>query len=590
MKTKTYYFSRFLTLNEIINALDESDEEFFQNSYDISIVPTQAANNYVTDEDSGEEDEVNFENLPPLLLNAEAELFRNSYSTDSDSEDDIPLALLQQAKKRKCIKSSVEWVKHDLEETEPIITACEQEILPTPLELLEKFFDGDFLHVITQYSNDYASKQNATANITPDEIRCFIGILLLSGYNTVSRRRMYWQIDRDTHNSFVSNAMRRDRFEFIIRNLHFVDNNSLDKTDKFAKVRPLIQMLNKSFQSHAPKTIQHSVDEQMVPYYGSHGCKQYIHGKPIRYGYKFWVGATYKGYIIWFEPYQGAGTFPNNTYKEMGLGPSVVLTYCDILSQSQPDIAHRLYFDNLFTTINLLAELEERRLKGTGTIRHNRLGNCPLLKKKDLQKRDKGWYDYRKISTNNIIVCCWNDSSAVNVASNFHPVEPSKNISRWSRKEKKRIYVQQPRLIHEYNRYMGGVDRADENISLYRVSIRGKKWYFPIFTHLIDLAEHNAWQLHRHMGGKMDHLSFRRRISTLLISTYGKPSATLPSGSSCDIRFDRKDHLLTENTRQADGKCKQLRCNHCHNKTTTRCIKCDVPLHVKCNVEYHTTK
>ena len=51
-------------------------------------------NNYVTDEDSGKEDEINLDNLPPLILN-EAELFRNSYSSESDSEDDIPLALLQ---------------------------------------------------------------------------------------------------------------------------------------------------------------------------------------------------------------------------------------------------------------------------------------------------------------------------------------------------------------------------------------------------------------------------------------------------------------------------------------------------------------
>ena len=40
------------------NALEESDEEFSQNFY-IIILPTQSANNYVTDEDSGEEDEVN---------------------------------------------------------------------------------------------------------------------------------------------------------------------------------------------------------------------------------------------------------------------------------------------------------------------------------------------------------------------------------------------------------------------------------------------------------------------------------------------------------------------------------------------------
>ena len=27
----------------------------------------------------------------------------------------------------------------------------------------------------------------------------------------------------------------------------------------------------------------------MVPYFGRHGAKQYIHGKPIKFGYKLWV-------------------------------------------------------------------------------------------------------------------------------------------------------------------------------------------------------------------------------------------------------------------------------------------------------------
>ena len=61
--------------------------------------------------------------------------------------------------------------------------------------------------------------------------------------------------------------------------------------------------------------------------------------------------------------------------------PSVVLAYCDILSQSQSDIAHLFYFDNLFTTINLLAELEKRCVKGSGRILYNPLGICSLLKK-----------------------------------------------------------------------------------------------------------------------------------------------------------------------------------------------------------------
>ena len=32
----------------------------------------------------------------------------------------------------------------------------------------------------------------------------------------------------------------------------------------------------------------------------------------------------------------------------------------------------------------------------------------------------------------------------------------------------------------------------------------------------------------------------------------------------------------------------QTKCRHCHMKTTTRCEKCDVGLHVKCFKDYHS--
>lgn len=599
-----YFYTR-LTTNEIIDMLEEDvDLANSGHSYNISIIPSVNANDDLTDEDSGDEDNVLLDNLPKLLLDGEAELQicfnKDGYEIydEFDEEDDIPLASLQPKKKLKFDKTNIKWEKKDLVDTEdnPIINEdSENEDIPSPMELFGKFIDDEYIDLVVNFTNMYAQTKNNISNVTSDEIRCVFGVLLLSGYVTVPRRRMYWETSKDTHNAMITNAISRDRFGFIVRMIHFTNNISLEKSDRFAKIRPLIRMLNKNFQEHAPEIVHHSVDEQMVPYFGRHGCKQYIHGKPIRYGYKFWVGSTYKGYILWVEPYQGAGTFVNNAYKQMGLGPSVILTYADVLSQQRAKLNYHLYFDNLFTTLPLLAELEKRGLGGTGTIRENRLGSsCPLPKKKELKKKPRGWYDYRKTNNSNIIICSWNDSSAVNVASNVHSVEPARSITRWSRKTNENIAVKQPNLINNYNKYMGGVDRADQNISLYRVSIRGKKWYYPIFTHCIDLAEHNAWQLHKSLGGKLDHLSFRRRIATSILNCYGNPvkgpAKGISASSLFDIRYDRMDHLLTEIPRQTDGKIKQLRCRYCHDKTSTKCLKCDVPLHVKCNVVFHTLK
>nr|CAI5821287.1 unnamed protein product [Callosobruchus analis] len=202
-----------------------------------------------------------------------------------------------------------------------------------------------------------------------------------------------------------------------------------------------------------------------------------------------------------------------------------------------------------------------------------------------MKKRKRGHYDHRKIEDKNIIIVKWHDNSIVTLCSNSAGVNPIHSVKRFCRKERK-IMVQQPHLVNLYNANMGGVDRYDQNISLYRTSIRGKKWYFPLITHLIDTALQNAWQLHRARGGNLDQLGFRRRIATTLLLQNKKQSTSrghMSKDEGIDIRFDHIDHLVIPQD-------KQTRCAQCHDKTTTRCIKCDRGLHVKCFVVYHTPR
>lgn len=121
-----------------------------------------------------------------------------------------------------------------------------------------------------------------------------------------------------------------------------------------------------------------SPDESMVPYYGNHGTKQFIRGKPIRWGYKIWMATNRLGYI-----------------EHLGLGASVVLQFVNVLQNRWPSIPFDIYFDNFFTSTKLLEELKARKLKGTGTVRENRLGKAfPLQKGRELKTKSRGFYDF----------------------------------------------------------------------------------------------------------------------------------------------------------------------------------------------------
>lgn len=324
----------------------------------------------------------------------------------------------------------------------------------------------------------------------------------------------------------------------------------------------------------------------MVPYFGSHGSKQFIRGKPIRWGYKIWTGTTKNGYIEWFEPYQGAKNQGPEEYRELGLGASVVLRFADMLQERSKEAPFHIYCDNFFISFPLLKELTARGLKCTGTLRENRLSDCPLTKSNVLKKQTRGTYEYCLAENENVIVCKWNDNNVVNIASNDTSPLPTLQVKRFSQKEKKNIHISQPCLIKKYNENMGGVDRADQNISLYRVAIRGKKWYFSIFAHCIDMAEQNAWQIHKYNGEKMDHLTFRRCIAAGILETFGKTTKRGPSRKSqylhSESRYDRLDHLVIYRE-------KQTRCAICHKQAAFRCQKCDLALHPKvCFLRYHT--
>uniref|UniRef100_A0A0N7ZBJ6 PiggyBac transposable element-derived protein domain-containing protein n=1 Tax=Scylla olivacea TaxID=85551 RepID=A0A0N7ZBJ6_SCYOL len=136
--------------------------------------------------------------------------------------------------------------------------------------------------------------------LTSDEIKTFIGILLVSEYCCVPCRRLYWQRQPDVYNELIVDSMRRDRFEKIMKLFHAADNTKLPRNDKYGKVSPFMEILNDNFLKYREVfwSSNISVDESMIPYFGQYPTKQLIWGKPVRWGYKAWVAADPDGYVF----------------------------------------------------------------------------------------------------------------------------------------------------------------------------------------------------------------------------------------------------------------------------------------------------
>jgi DNA excision repair protein ERCC-6 len=156
----------------------------------------------------------------------------------------------------------------------------------------------------------------------------------------------------------------------------------------------------------------------MVPYFFRYRFKQYIWGKPIRFGYKFWCGATRPGYISWFQPYQGKT--PDTKHEEYGVVS--IVQFSEALTEAHSGQYH-FVFDNFFTSIALLDKPSSMGHQATGTVRKGRIDKAPLESDVALKKKERGTFDYRVDGKGNI-VCRWNDNSVVTAASSGAGIDP----------------------------------------------------------------------------------------------------------------------------------------------------------------------
>lgn len=174
-----------------------------------------------------------------------------------------------------------------------------------------------------------------------------------------------------------------------------------------------------------------------------------------------------------------------------------------------------------------------------------------------------------------------------------------------------------PNLIQQYNHFKGGIDRLDENLEAYRIGIGGKKWWWNVWTWLLDTAVHNAWQLHRlhrmkpaengasdadegneeedaddEEGREQEHMSqldFRRYIVQSYLRGHGQPPAkrgpkghkALSSRVTDEVRYDGLNHWIVD----AGGH--KPECAECGGRTSKKCDKCDLGLHVDCFKKFH---
>lgn len=490
--------------------------------------------------------------------------------------------------------------------------------LETPFQFFNYFINNDVYNLITVESHKYSLHKdiNKPFHISVDEVKRYFGVLLIMSVVKLNNIRSYW--DPIIGNRLVIETMSLNEFEKIRRYMHFSDlENMPDKTDpqydKLYRIRPIITHLNKKFSS-VPFEEHVAVDEQICATKAKHHMKTYNPMKPHKWGFKNFVLCGASGYAYQFEFYSGSVT----DQSEPDLGPSanVVKRLAATLpvqkEKDKPKYNYKLYCDNYYTSIGLLVHLQSQDIYCVGTIRRNRFPNLKLPSEKEFKNLGRGSSseNFCTIDGSDISVVSWYDNKVVTLSSTYIGENPKDFAKRYDRKEKKRIEIERPAIVREYNKFMGGVDLMDMLIGLHKIGMRTKKLYFRMFYHLLDMSVVNAWLLFRRTttNNAVTLTKFRVDVAYTLCKSgnivqrvkRGRPSNEnlQPSISkkkrgpqhpvpTIDVRKDGVGHIpaFIDN---------RIRCKHpeCKKQTFVVCEKCNVGLCFSktsnCFKTYHT--
>lgn len=206
-------------------------------------------------------------------------------------------------------------------------------------------------------TNLYATQNNGgNCNFVPttsNEVKTFLGVNMIMSLKRMPSYRDYWSSRMEMRDSYISSAISRDRFSWLLTNLHLNDNAMQPKKDhinydKLYKIRPLLDTLSETFITSLKPSEHQSIDESMIKFKGRSSIRQYMPMKPTKRGYKVWVRADQSGYMCQFQIYTGkvSGT-------EKNLGSRVVKD----LTRTLVCKNHKVYFDNYFNSVKLQRDL-----------------------------------------------------------------------------------------------------------------------------------------------------------------------------------------------------------------------------------------
>ncbi|GET00680.1 piggyBac transposable element-derived protein 4-like isoform X1 [Rhizophagus clarus] len=356
-----------------------------------------------------------------------------------------------------------------------------------PYSIFSLFFSIEILNIIVENTNEYAKskfaeKKRSWDDLTLSELKIFLAIIIYMGLFKMPSMKDYWNNKQQFPIHNITRYMTCLHFEQIKRFLHISSINSQLQSNVsaslFPKLEPLASYIQNASKKYYIPSSNVSVDEMIARFLGRSYHTFRIKNKPNPKGFKILslcdAGYTYAFIFL-------SRKFDNPEVQSI---PNLNKTSCEVyhlVKQLPPKKSFNIYMDNFFSNINLFSFLRSKNFDACGTARVNSSKYPKILKINN--KLD--WDTLSGVVADDVLAVLWIDNGPVTMLSTLHEINNGlKNrinrerryprINKTNSSTIKKVFSDQPKkilpipkIIDDYNHYMGGVDIADQLRSNY---------------------------------------------------------------------------------------------------------------------------
>nr|XP_012150918.1 PREDICTED: piggyBac transposable element-derived protein 4-like [Megachile rotundata] len=317
---------------------------------------------------------------------------------------------------------------------------------------------------------------------------------------------------------------------------------------QFFRVSNFLDYIGDMFRAYFTPDREISIDESVVKFKGKISFITYNPKKPTKWGIRIYVlSDSHTGYIYAMLPYYGSVTTDILIRPDLPVSSRIVLQLYHTLLTANPEAkGYHIFTDRFFTGIPLAQELLKLNCYLTGTININRKYVAAVIKKPALTKNNT----VAAYRSGDILLLAWRDKRIVTILSSYDT--SGTTIVERRKKQAGTINIIKPNVVINYNKNMGGVDKADQLETSYCFMRKSCKWWRKLFFWGLEISAINSYILYKMSARResrkpMPHFMFVRKLVAQLVGDFrdgadSKPGR--PSTSDKNDRLNGKLHIL----------------------------------------------